>query len=133
MLVQYEDESQANRKHQRYPISATALITIKNKDNSSIDTLVANISKPGLGLYSYVSVPDGTPVSIELSFIGIKGLEKDTIEGKIIHSSKLGSLYYVGVLFDEEINAAAQPLLYGHFWKIVELEKIIFFKRMPVD
>lgn len=133
MMDQYEDESQTNRRHQRYPISATADIRIKDENNSSIDTLVANISKSGLGLYSYVSIPDGTPVSIELSFIGIKGLEKDTIEGNIIHSSKLGSLYYGGVLFDEGINAAAQPLLYGHFWKIVELEKIIFFKRMPVD
>lgn len=133
MMDQYEDESQTNRRHQRYPISATADIRIKDENNSSIDTLVANISKSGLGLYSYVSIPDGTPVSIELFFIGIKGLEKDTIEGNIIHSSKLGSLYYVGVLFGEGINAAAQPLLYGHFWKIVELEKIIFFKRMPVD
>ncbi|MEK6583039.1 MAG: PilZ domain-containing protein [Nitrospirota bacterium] len=133
MIVQYEDESQTNREHQRYPISATADIKIKDENNSSIDTLVANISKSGLGVYSYVSIPDGTPVSVDLSFIGIKGLEKDTIEGKIIHSSKLGSLYYVGVLFDEEINPAAQPLLYGHFWRIVELEKIIFFKRMPVD
>ena len=133
MTDQHEDEPQTNREHQRYPISATADIRIKDENNAPIDTLVANISKTGLGLYSYVSIPDETPVFIDISFIGIKGLEKDTIEGKILHSSKLGSLYYVGVLFDEEINSAAQPWLYRHFWRIVELEKIIFFKRMPSD
>lgn len=109
------------RKYRRYPIFATALIKIKNKkDAAPVESLVSNISQSGLGIYSYVSVDKGTPVSIEITFIAIKGFEQtDTIEGKIVHLSKLGKLYYMGIAFDEELNPVAQPFLYNHFWKIV--------------
>lgn len=108
------------RKYRRYPIFATALIKIKNKkDAVPFESMAANISQSGLGIYSYVPVDKGTPVSIEIKFIAIKGFEqKDAIEGKIVHLSKLGKLYYMGIAFDEELNPVAQPFLYNHFWKI---------------
>ncbi|MBI4685816.1 MAG: PilZ domain-containing protein [Nitrospirae bacterium] len=109
------------REYRRYPISATALFKVKKeKDTVQFETSISNISQSGLGVYSYVPIDEGTSVSIEITFIAINGFEqKDTLEGRVIHSSKLGGIYYTSVAFNQELNPVTQPFLYNHFWKII--------------
>ena len=99
---------------------ATALVKNKNdRDALPVETLVANISRSGLGLYSYTNMEKGISVSIEITFISLKGYkQKDTVEGEIVWLSKLGRLYFIGIVFDEELNLSKQPVLYEHFWKV---------------
>mgnify|MGYP001561885709 CR=1 FL=1 len=119
-----DNHIQNRRRYRRYPISASASLKINDgKDSPALEILAANISRSGLGAYSYVPIPDNISVSIEMSFAGIKGIEKASLEGKIMHSSRLGSLYYIGIDFSEELNPDSQPLLYSHFWKIIETDK----------
>ncbi len=108
------------REHRRYPILATAVIKAENgRDALPVESLVANISRSGLGLYSYSRIEKGVPVSIEITFVSLKGSKrKDTVEGEVVWLSKLGRLYYIGVVFDEELNPAKQSVLYEHFWKV---------------
>ena len=84
-----------------------------------VESLVANISRSGLGLYSYSRIEKGISVSIEITFVSLKGSKhKDTVDGEVVWLSKLGRLYYIGVAFYEELNPAKQPVLYEHFWKV---------------
>ncbi len=119
--MQRGKKGQGNRRHHRYPILATAVVRSKNDEKSRpVESMVASISQSGFGLYSYDPLGEGTPVSIDITFISVKGTpEQDTLEGKVIWSTRVGKLYFTGIAFDEELNPARQPRLYEHFWKIV--------------
>jgi len=109
------------RRHHRYPILATALVTPANEKNPQpIETLVASISQSGVGLYSYAPVTKGTRVTLEVTFISVKGVkENDTVKGRVVWLTRMGKLYFIGIAFDEELNPAQQPRLYEHFFKII--------------
>ncbi|MGE5894216.1 MAG: PilZ domain-containing protein [bacterium] len=108
---------QDTRKHKRYTLTASALIRIP--ESQPFETLVANISKMGLGLYSDKHIPTETPVSIDLSFFSSEGiLQSDHIEGTVASVTKMGRLYYIGVIFPEELTKERQPFLFEHFTRI---------------
>lgn len=110
-----------NRRNKRVPIAASARLTYASaKGSQSLDSTVASISLPGVGLYSDCLVAKGTSVSLEITFIATDGLMKtDQIEGKIINANDLADLCYICIVFDEEINAQKQPFLYEHLSKLL--------------
>ena len=90
--------------------------------STRVETMVAiaNISLSGMGLYSYTPVEKGTEVSIEISFVSDKGVDrKDRIEGKIVWLSTQERLHFMGIAFDKEMNPSEQPFLYDYFRKVV--------------
>ncbi|VAX32700.1 hypothetical protein MNBD_NITROSPIRAE02-844 [hydrothermal vent metagenome] len=109
------------RRHHRYPILATAVVEVKNDKNPQpVEAMVSSISQSGMGVYSYVPLEKGTPVTIEVTFISVKGIkENDTAEGRVVWLSKMGKIYFVGIAFDEELNPVKQPRLYEHFFKVI--------------
>ncbi|MEC4685269.1 MAG: PilZ domain-containing protein [Nitrospirota bacterium] len=109
------------RRHHRYPILATAVVEVRNDKNPQpIETMVASISQSGMGVYSNAPLEKGTPVTIEITFISVKGIkENDTVEGRVVWLSKLGKIYFVGIAFDEELNPVKQARLYEHFFKVI--------------
>ncbi|GMT46508.1 MAG: hypothetical protein IEMM0007_0074 [bacterium] len=109
------------RRHHRYPILATAVVEVKNdKKLQPFETMVSSISQSGMGVYAYAPLEKGTPVTMEISFISVKGIkENDTAEGRIVWLSRMGKIYFVGIAFDEELNPVRQPRLYEHFFKVI--------------
>ncbi|NOY39314.1 MAG: PilZ domain-containing protein [Nitrospirae bacterium] len=100
---------------------ATAVVEARNDKNPEpIETMVASISQSGMGVYAYAPLEKGTPVTIEISFISVRGIkENDTAEGRIVWLSKMGKIYFVGIAFDEDLNPVRQPRLYEHFFKVI--------------
>ncbi len=113
--------SRNKRSRQRFPILATALIKVNSdRDAASFESMIANISHSGLGVYSYIPIEENTPVSIKITFHSIQELEhKDALEGRIVHSAKLGKIYYLGIKFNEELSRDQHPFLYNYLGEIV--------------
>ena len=108
-------------QHKRIRISGSATLDFKKKGESqSIQTLVANISLGGIGLYSYSAIKVETSVSITINFISLDGgLKTDSIEGRVINIRKIGDPHLLGIQFDEEIYAQNQPSLFKHIQNIL--------------
>ena len=104
------------RRHKRVPISATATLTSLEKDDrQSMQTMVADISFGGIGVYSDDTLPTDTQVSIMITFISTDGLMRsDSIEGHIVYDRKMGNFYFIGIKFQDELSSESQPSLYKH-------------------
>jgi c-di-GMP-binding flagellar brake protein YcgR len=104
------------RKHIRVPIFGTA--TLKFEDRNTIQTmqtLPANISLGGIGLYSNNSIEMGTDVLITINFVSLYGEARTaSIEGHVIYNNKIGDTSFLGIRFNEEINFKNEPSLYEH-------------------
>ena len=86
----------SRRQYKRIIISGSATLEFKNIH--SIQTLIANISLRGIGLYSYSSIKVETSVSITINFISSDGvLKTDSIEGRVINSRKIGNAHFLGI------------------------------------
>lgn len=109
------------RQYKRIIISGSATLEFKKKGEiQSIQTLIANISLRGIGLYSYSSIKVETSVSITINFISLDGgLKTDSVEGRVINNRKIGNTHFLGIQFDEEINAQNQPSLFKHIYNIL--------------
>jgi c-di-GMP-binding flagellar brake protein YcgR len=111
----------SKRQYKRIIISGSATLEFNNIH--SIQTLIANISLRGIGLYSYSSIKVETSVSITINFISSDGgLKTDSIEGRVINNRKIGNTHFLGIQFDEEINAQNQPLLFKHIQNILSTD-----------
>jgi c-di-GMP-binding flagellar brake protein YcgR len=104
------------RRHKRIIISGSATLQFTKKGESqTIQTLIANISLQGIGLYSYSSIKVGTCVSITTLFVAPDGgLKTDSIEGRVVSSRKIGKTHFLGIQLDREIDAQNQPSLFKH-------------------
>jgi c-di-GMP-binding flagellar brake protein YcgR len=109
------------RRHKRIIISGSATLEFNKKGEiQSIQTLIANISLQGIGLYSYSSIKAGTRVSITARFISLdSGLKTDSVEGRVVSNRKIGHTHFLGIQFDEEINAQNQPSLFKQLQNIL--------------
>lgn len=113
------------RKNKRVPIAASARISYAgNEGTKTIDSTVASISLPGIGVYADCMPAKGTAVSLEISFITTDGLLKtDVIDGKVVNANEVGELCYICVVFSESINETKQPHLHSHLWKTIIREE----------
>jgi hypothetical protein len=114
------------RRSKRIIISGSATLKFKKKGEiKSIETLIANISLRGIGLYSYSSIKVETSVSITTNFISLDGgLKTDSIEGRVVSNRKIGDTHFLGIQFNEEINAHNQPSLFKHLQNILPIRLI---------
>jgi c-di-GMP-binding flagellar brake protein YcgR len=109
--------TKGTRKYQRYSYIATAALRPNISDDvKPVTVMVQNISQGGMGAFLEHSVDVGTPVTIEVNFISSLGAEvKDRVDGKVSSVTEKDGLYFVGVSFQEELNAKKQPYLYELF------------------
>jgi hypothetical protein len=112
------------RQYTRVPISGLAALVFKEEGEiHSIQSVIANISLRGIGLYSYNSIKVKTCVSITINFISADGvLETESIEGCVIRKEKIDNTYFVGIQFNEEINAQNQSSLFKHLQNIFSMD-----------
>jgi PilZ domain len=115
------------RKRKRYPIFASAVIKGKDKRVSApTETMIAiaNISRTGLGLYSYTPIGEGTVVSLDIAFSAHGKKERhDTVRGRVVWETKKGALYFAGVSLDKNLSPSGQPFMYAYLRKIMRKSK----------
>lgn len=101
------------RRNTRIPISGIANIEFKDQGKiHSIQTVIANISLRGIGVYAYNSMKIKTDVSITINFVFSDGsLKTDSLTGHVISNKKIDNTYFMGIEFDEEIDPENQPFL----------------------
>ncbi|MCL5022231.1 MAG: PilZ domain-containing protein [Nitrospirae bacterium] len=109
------------RRHKRVPISATATLRFKEgNETQSVQTMAASIALGGIGVYSDNPVEIETDVSITIDFISSDGMIKSSsTEGRVVYDKTIGTMHFIGIQFDEELNAENQPALYEHLQKIL--------------
>ena len=85
-----------------------------------IQTMIADISLSGIGVYSDKPISEGTVLSIEITFISTEGLmTTSSMQGESVYVRKIGDMFFTGIEFDEEIDAVTQPSLHEHLQKIL--------------
>jgi c-di-GMP-binding flagellar brake protein YcgR len=109
-----------NRRYKRVLITGIATLEFEEEEKvRSIQTVIANVSLGGIGLYSYNAVEINKYVSMTVNFISGDGvLKTDSIEGCIRCHKKIGNTHFVGIRFNEELNVRHQPLLFRHVQRI---------------
>jgi hypothetical protein len=109
-----------NRKWYRYHFFGTASVQVL-KENTVIDTTIADISFSGMGLYSSAPIGKGKKVMIKISFINRSGKScEDTATGRVDWQLKFGNTYLMGISFDEELTLINQPMLFKHLTELIE-------------
>ncbi len=106
------------RRNTRIPISGIANIEFKDHGKiHSIQTVIANVSLRGMGVYAYNSIKIKTDVSITTTFVFSDGsLKTDSLTGRIISNKKIENTYFIGIQFNEEIDPENQPYLSDYFF-----------------
>jgi hypothetical protein len=102
------------RRNTRIPISGIANIEFKDKGKiHPIQTVIANVSSRGIGVYAYNSIKLKTDVSIAIHFIFSDGsLKTDSLTGHVINNTKIDNTYFIGIQFAEGIDPKKQPFLF---------------------
>jgi c-di-GMP-binding flagellar brake protein YcgR len=110
------------RRHKRVPLAASATIRYNSGEGpETIQSLIADISLSGIGIYSDKAIGEGTEMSVEIDFISTEGLiTKASVMGESVYAREMGGgMFFMGIEFDEEIDAEKQPALYDHLGKIL--------------
>jgi len=104
------------RRNTRIPISGIANIALKEHGKiHSIQTVIANISLRGIGVYAYNAIKTKTDVSIAINFLFSDGsLKTDSLTGHVINNKKIDNTYFIGIQFDQDIDPKNQPFLSEH-------------------
>jgi hypothetical protein len=107
------------RKCYRYQFFGIATVAIP-KEKIVVDASIANISFSGIGLYSPQPIDKDKKVTIKISFINKNGkMCEDRIKGIVDWHFKFKNIFFLGILFDEELNMVNQPKLLEHLvWLI---------------
>jgi c-di-GMP-binding flagellar brake protein YcgR len=98
------------------PLSGLVNIEFKEKGKiHSIQTVIANVSLRGMGLYSYNSLKIKTVVSITMNFIFTDGsLKSNSLNGQVVSNKKIDKIYFIGIQFHEEVDPKKQPFLFKY-------------------
>ena len=112
------------RRHRRVPLAASAAITYTIEESSErILAMTADISLSGIGVYSDKRIREGIELSIEITFISAHGLmTTEFIQGESVYIREIGSMYFIGIEFDEEINPVKQPSVHDHLQHILRTD-----------
>jgi c-di-GMP-binding flagellar brake protein YcgR len=112
------------RRHKRVPFASIVALRFKDdEEDRLVETLTADISMSGIGLYASGAVEVDKDVAIEIFFIGADGLIRtDHIEGHTVYVKKIEKINFVGIEFDEEINANRQTFLFERLERILQWE-----------
>jgi signal transduction histidine kinase len=110
----------------RFPLVSSSIMRFtENIDIRLIQTMTADISMSGIGLYSLDAAPEvATAVSLEITFIGTDELLKtNQIGGRIVYIRKIGEVNFMGIEFDESINPTHQSEMLTTIIELKEDEK----------
>jgi c-di-GMP-binding flagellar brake protein YcgR len=115
-----------NRRYTRVLITGIATLKFEEKEKvRSVQTVISNISLGGIGVYSYNPLELNKCVSMTVNFISGDGILKtDSISGHIRCHKKIDNTYFVGIRFNEELNAEHQPLLFRHIREVTAEKRI---------
>jgi hypothetical protein len=110
------------REYGRYPMFAVAEVTQKDRVAlARLLTQVNNISEMGLGVYSDTYIESGAKISVQVEYQGTDGvMEKDSIDGMVAWVVPQDTLFYVGIVFEKELDPEEQPHLYRHFHGVIK-------------
>ncbi len=113
------------RRHKRVPLAASAVIEFNlDADAERIHVMIADISLSGIGIYSDKKIKEGTDLSIEINFISTEGrMTTAAMRGECIYGREIGTMYFIGIEFDEELTSINQQPLYDHLQKILSSDK----------
>ena len=104
------------RQNTRIPLSGLANIKLKKQGKSqSIQSVIANISSQGMGVYAYNPIELKNDVLITVNFVFLDGsLKTDSLNGRIVSNKKIDNTFFIGIQFEEETDAKNQPFLFEH-------------------
>lgn len=104
------------RRYERVPLRATATLKVNaDQDSKVIQTMVADISLSGIGVYSDNPMREDSDLLIDITFISPDGfIRTDSIGGNTVYSRQMGDLYFIGIEFEQEIDPTKQPFLFEH-------------------
>jgi hypothetical protein len=118
--VVVEDDSASEhmrekRRHKRVALTGTATLKPEGKqDVQSAQTMIADISLSGMGVYVDSPIEGGAAFLIDICFISPEGsLTTVSVAGHSCYVRQIRDIYYVGIHFKEEINLAKHPSLYN--------------------
>ena len=110
-----------HRRHKRVPLAALAKISFVDAGNVyTVKTFTADISMSGIGVYSEIAIDMDKDVTLAIEFLGNDGLSKtDSIGGHVVYNYILGTAFFIGIEFSEQINQFRQPFLYERVQRIL--------------
>jgi len=110
-----------NRRHKRVPLAAIAKLSLEDAGNvHAIDAFTADISMSGIGVYSETAIDIDRDVTLAIEFLGNDGLLRtDTIGGHVVYNNILGTKYFTGIEFNEQISPLGQPFLFERLQRIL--------------
>ena len=110
-----------NRRHKRVPLAAIARISFEDAENvHAIEAFTADISMSGIGVYSEIAINIDKDVMLAIEFQGNDGLSRtDSIGGHAVYNNILGTIYFIGIEFNEQITPRSQPFLYERLQRIL--------------
>ena len=110
-----------NRRHNRVPLAALAKISFEDAGNvHTVEAFTADISMSGIGVYSATAIDIDKDVTLAIEFLGNDGLSRtDSIGGHAVYNNILGTTYFIGIEFSEQINPFSQPFLFERLQRIL--------------
>jgi c-di-GMP-binding flagellar brake protein YcgR len=107
-----EQRRQKMRRAPRVDIASWAEIQETGKETPPLSATVRDISRGGLGAYMTTFIPKDTRVEILLKFVSSdQRFVTEKLQGRVVNSKKIGSLYNIGIEFTERIADEKNPKL----------------------
>ncbi|MBI3399425.1 MAG: PilZ domain-containing protein [Deltaproteobacteria bacterium] len=101
------------RGHRRHYIIAEANIKLFRDGSKWINTMLVNISKDGIGIYSKRPFKTREKIVVQIAFLEHKRLQiVEEINGTIRWARQIGNNYAAGIMFDKIINKNNYPGLW---------------------
>lgn len=78
----------------------------------SVDAVMLNINRGGIGIYASGPLKKGTKVSVRITYInGKKPVEAEEIPGVVRWVQPVGTKFGAGVMFSSKVNRNTFPIL----------------------
>ncbi|HXX58521.1 MAG TPA: HD domain-containing phosphohydrolase [Thermodesulfovibrionales bacterium] len=104
------------RRHRRVALTGTATLKPKGKrDVQPVQTMIADISLSGMGVYADNPIEEGVSFSIDIYFVSLEGsMATVSVSGNTCFVRQIKDIYFVGIHFKEELDPIKHPSLYNY-------------------
>jgi len=102
--------------HKRVPIAGSADLSFHGSEGNILTkAIISNVSLSGIAIYADREIEDGTDVSIDMNFIALNDVMKNThVKGHVVYTREMGTFFFTGVEFTEEISSEKHHELYDY-------------------